>query len=268
MKRLAFWIIVGIVAVNLYRGQSCARDGRDPGPVDVVARDEDSRREARDARHRDRDRNREWVEGVPVPIVPETRVTEAEVEAPRTRPEESSLRSRTRKWFGPMDKSLRSMKRKWTEPAGTREIVGQLSATEPRAVADARVQLERAADDWLTPDVPRSWKAPSGLIDAMVLDTQIQPVVKDYGTLYEATLRADFSPDRRDKFVRVYERELVARRLALLGGVLGFVLACLAALAGYIRADEATKGYYTNRLRLIAAAGVGAAGVAIYRILV
>jgi len=263
MKRLAFWIVVGIVAVNLYRGQSCARDDRDTGPADVVARDEDARREARGAR----DHDREWVEGVPVPIVSETRVTEAEVEAPRTRPAESSLRSKTRKWFGPMDRSLRSMTRKWTEPAGTREIVGRLSATEPRAVADARVQLERAADDWLTPDVPRSWKAPSGLIDAMVLDTQIQPVVKDYGTLYEATLRADFSPDRRDKFVRVYERELVARRLALLGGVLGFVLACLAALAGYIRADEATKGYYTNRLRLVSAAGVGAAGVVIYRIL-
>ena len=101
----------------------------------------------------------------------------------------------------------------------------------------------------------------------MVLDTQIQPVVKEYGTLYEATLRADFSPARRDKIVRVYERELVARRLALLGGVLGFVLVCLGALAGYIQADEATKGYYTNRLRLAAAAGVGAAGVAIYQIL-
>ncbi len=266
MKRLAFWIIVGIVAVNLYQGQSCARDDRDPGPVDGVAHDEDARREARDAR--DRHRDREWVEGVPVPIVPETRVTEAEVEAPRTREAERSLRSMTRKWIEPAEKSLRSMTRKWTEPAGTRKIVGQLSATEPRAIADARVQLERAAAEWLGPDVPRSWKAPSKLVDAMVFDTRIQPVVKDYGTLYEATLRADFSPARRDKIVRVYERELVARRLTLLGGVLGFVLACLAALAGYIRADEATRGYYTNRLRLVAAAGVGAAGVAIYRILV
>ncbi len=50
-----------------------------------------------------------------------------------------------------------------------------------------------------------------------------------------------------------------------LGGSLGFVLICLAAISGYIRADEATKGYYTNRLRLLAAAGVGAAGVIVYR---
>ena len=248
MKRLALWIVVGIVAVNLYRGRSCARDDRELGPVDVVARDLDDGREDR--------LRREWVEGVPVPVVPETRVTEAKAETPRTRKAAKSLA-----------RSLRSVTRKWAEPAGARTIVGQLSATEPRAVDDARIQLERAAAEWLGPDVPRSWKAPSRLIDAMVLDTQVEPVVKDYGTLYEATLRADFSPARRDKIVRVYERELVARRLALLGGVLGFVLVCLAALAGYIQADEATKGYYTNRLRLAAAAGVGAAGVAIYQIL-
>ncbi len=242
MKRLVFWIVVGIVAVNLYRGQSCARDGHDPGPADVVHRDHDARRQARVAR----DHDREWVEGVPVPIVPETRVTVAEVEAPHT--------YRTAK-------PLRPTTREWTATAAARKIVGRLSATEPRA------QLERAAAEWLGPDVPRSWKAPAKLVDAMVLDTQIRPVVKDYGTLYEATLETDFSPHRRDKIVRVHERELVARRLALLGGALGFVLVCLGALAGYIQADEATKGYYTNRLRLVAAAGVGAASLAIYQIL-
>ena len=41
---------------------------------------------------------------------------------------------------------------------------------------------------------------------------------------------------------------------------------CLAAVSGYIRADEATKGYYTKRLRLLAAAAVGASGVLIYQI--
>ena len=45
-----------------------------------------------------------------------------------------------------------------------------------------------------------------------------------------------------------------------LGGGLAVALAGLAVLTGYIRTDEATKGYYTNRLRLAAAAGLGAAG--------
>ena len=60
---------------------------------------------------------------------------------------------------------------------------------------------------------------------------------------------------------------MVARRLVTLGGSLGFVLVCLAAVAGYIRADEATKGYYTYWLRAVAAAGVGASGVVIYQLL-
>jgi len=54
---------------------------------------------------------------------------------------------------------------------------------------------------------------------------------------------------------------------ALLGGGLAFLLTCLGVLSGYIRADEATKGYYTNRLRLLAAAGTGAAGMAIYHMI-
>ncbi len=57
------------------------------------------------------------------------------------------------------------------------------------------------------------------------------------------------------------------KRLVPLGALLAFVLACLAAVSGYIKADEATKGYYTTRLRLAAAAGVGAAGVALFRML-
>ena len=65
--------------------------------------------------------------------------------------------------------------------------------------------------------------------------------------------------------IKVYNHELVGRRLVNLGGSLAFILICLAAVSGYIRADEATKGYYTNRLRMLAAAGVGAGGVLIYQ---
>ena len=86
--------------------------------------------------------------------------------------------------------------------------------------------------------------------------------------LYTAELTADFSPQRRAQLVEAYDHDLVRHRLTTLAAVLGFVLVCLAALSGYIRADEATKGYYTNRLRMLTAAGVGAAGVIVYRMLV
>jgi hypothetical protein len=67
--------------------------------------------------------------------------------------------------------------------------------------------------------------------------------------------------------VDVFHREQVRDRLTVLGGIFGFVLICLAAISGYIRTDEATKGYYTNRLRMLTAAGVGAGGVLIYQML-
>ena len=45
--------------------------------------------------------------------------------------------------------------------------------------------------EWLTPEVPTAWKPPPPLIDAMIGKTEVQPIVKDYGTVYEATLEAD-----------------------------------------------------------------------------
>jgi hypothetical protein len=145
-------------------------------------------------------------------------------------------------------------------------VIGLISATEERAKAEARRKLLESVVNWLDPQVPASWTPPPRLLDAMVLETRIKPVVKDYGTLSEAELRIDDSPARRAQLVEVYNREVVERRLVTLGGTLAFILICLAAVSGYIRTDEATKGYYTNRLRMLAAAGIGAAGVVIYHL--
>jgi len=198
--------------------------------------------------------DREEAEGLPVPIVPGTRVSEAEILPPK----------RVKAQAGPF---VRAADRR---PSTIRSIAGRLSATVDRARDDARLQLEREVTEWLTPEVPTHWKPPAHLVTGMIRKTDIRPIVKDYGkvyTVYEANMEADFSPAVRDEIRAAYRRELVARRLAILAGGLGFVLACLAAVAGYIRADEATRGYYTHWLRAVAAAGVGASGVLIYQIL-
>ena len=90
-------------------------------------------------------------------------------------------------------------------------------------------------------------------------------VLDDVYTLYHAGGRFDFSADRKARLVATYRRQVVDHRLHKLGGGLVLALVGLAALVGYVRADEATKGFYTNRIRLATAAGVGAAGYAIYR---
>jgi hypothetical protein len=155
-----------------------------------------------------------------------------------------------------------------TSPKETRLLTGLISATEDRAREEARKQLEQEVTNWLElAGVPRSWKPSPRQIDAMIIETKVEPVVKDYGTLYVAKLRVNVSPEQRAAFTESYQRQLVHRRLVFLAGTLGFVLICLGAISGYIRADEVTKGYYTNRLRLLAAGGVGAAGVVIYQML-
>jgi hypothetical protein len=146
-------------------------------------------------------------------------------------------------------------------------VSGRLSATEERAIKDAHDRLSTVIAQRIRDQVPSSWKVPARLLEALVQETRIKTVEHEYGPFYEATLVVDFSPRRRAKIVGAYEHEQVLKRLTVLGGGLGFLLVCLASLSGYIKADEATKGYYTNKLRLAAAAGVGASGVLLYQML-
>jgi hypothetical protein len=193
----------------------------------------------------------EEAEGLPVPIVPGTRVTEAKITPPTSQKPVATVT---------VDFSTQS-------PRYT--VTGRLSATRERAVADARRIMRDALANWLDPEVPRWWTPPAPMLDAMVIgQPQIKSIEKSYGEVFEATLTVNTSPERRAALVEVYTRELVERRLVSLAATLAFILICLAVVSGYIRADEATKGYYTNRLRMLAAAGVGASGVILYHMVV
>lgn len=164
--------------------------------------------------------------------------------------------------------------------AGALVARGRRSISEARALGDARRHLEQAVSEWLAPEVPTDWQPPADRIDAIIRDRFVQaiavdpqrlgldPVIDVPDHLYVAAIRADLSPEARADLIRAHKQQVGTRRMTMLGGAVGFALACLAILAVYIRADEATRGYYTNRLRLLAVASAGAAGVAIYRILV
>jgi hypothetical protein len=144
-------------------------------------------------------------------------------------------------------------------------VEGLPGANEQRAEDAAMQDLQAKVLVWLSPNVPASWTPPASMLKPIVTDMQIDSIEKPYGTVYVAHLKAKAPPELRAQLVDTYNRELVQHRLMTLGGTLAFVLTCLAAISGYIRADEATKGYYTNRLRMVAAAGVGAAGVIVYK---
>lgn len=160
---------------------------------------------------------------------------------------------------------------------GVRVLVGSLSATEEKARQSLRRKVADEVAKWLADDVARGWEPSAGAIARLTMATYTQPVAEslddvskdldDIYTLYRAGARLDFSGGRRAELVAAYEHDLVRERMLKGGAILAFVLVVLAVLSGYIRADESTKGYYTNRLRMLAAAGVGAAGVVAYRML-
>jgi len=206
------------------------------------------------------DPGREEVEGIPVPVVPETRVTAAVPQTPVPQHGRVVVES-------PNPDPQPAAAQATLAPGQTRSVAGQISATEERAENDAFTALQHSVRDWLDPEVPQSWAPPAQMLRAMVLKTNIKTVPREYGPMYVAELTYDSAPSRRSSLIDTYNRELVRNRLTVLGGTLTFILISLGAISGYIRADEATKGYYTNRLRMLAAAGVGAAGAIIYQML-
>ena len=136
---------------------------------------------------------REDVEGLPVPIVPGTCVTNAEAKPP-VQPAPLITVRHNAKANPKLPMNIASSPPASATPT---TITGLISATEERAKADAHRQLRATVVDWLGPDVPASWTPPSRLLDTMVLETRIKPVVKDYGILYETELKVDASPRRR-----------------------------------------------------------------------
>lgn len=175
--------------------------------------------------------------------------------------------AKAKKHHEPKAKKAREPRERVDAAPKIRTIAGLVSATEERARADARRALEAEVSGWLAPEVPPSWRPDPRGVESMIVDTRITPTEKPYGTVYTAEIDANFSDALRAEFVHSYDHVVVRDRLLKLGGLLAFLLICLAAVTGFIRADEATKGYHTKSLRLLAAAGVGAAGVLIYQLL-
>ncbi len=127
----------------------------------------------------------EDADGLPVPIVPGTRVTEAEARPParRSRPARVPARLASRLDPGPAPRSARIRKACCdghvadVQAIMRRTIAGDICATEDRRRADARKVLRARSRNGSTPDVPASWTPPAGLLQAMIVETKIDPHV-------------------------------------------------------------------------------------------
>ena len=151
-----------------------------------------------------------------MPIVPGTRVTEAEAQPPTSPRPVIALHEQ----MPPTSPSVVAL----SGPVRSQSITvtGLISATEERAEADARRKLASEVINWLEPEVPGSWTPPPRMLDTMVLETRIKPVDKDYGTLYEASSGSIFAPAPRptDRGLQPRTGRAAADNL---GGTLAFI---------------------------------------------
>lgn len=156
---------------------------------------------------------------------------------------------------------------------GNLAVVGRLSITPEAAERDARQALAAAVRRWLEPEVPADWVPPADLVERAIRGRHVQavrnehaddPAFAEFPDLYRGGLLVNLDAAQRALFLKAHREEVVTGRLWGLGLGLGFALICLLALAGYIRADESTRGYFTWPLRLVATAAVVGAGAAAY----
>jgi hypothetical protein len=143
-------------------------------------------------------------------------------------------------------------------------VVSDWKVDPELAREDLEGKIRRTVSEWLgAAGVPADWAPPRELIGRVLAgEVTVTAEDRDYARLHRASREIDASPELRHAMVQAYRRHAAA---VWMGGGLAFALAALTIVTGYIRTDEATKGYYTNRLRILAAAGLGGAGVLLWQ---
>jgi hypothetical protein len=126
-------------------------------------------------------------------------------------------------------------------------------------------------------DEPGVAEAEARVTAMTVAGRQAREEVKNFGEgvgpMHRVWLRVEVSPRDRDdmyqqeQLFQEQQRQVRAteRQMILAKALAGFV-AVLAAVAGYLRLEDATKGYYTTLLRLGAVTFLGLVGAAIWLI--
>lgn len=222
------------------------------GPVATVVLDGDRDDEARTGRDRLSTSHNQSVAEADLPPVPEpSTVPKSKAKPVRTRPGQARHAEPAR------------------EPGRQLRIVSGKRSSEDRALADLQERIEEQVGDWLRDaGVPGDWQPPERLVRGLVVGRPEVELVetRDYAELYQASVPLSLEPSDRARLVRAYRQQVATERFTRLGAGLACVLAALGLVTGYIRTDEATRGYYTRHLRAGLIVGLGAAGVVLYRL--
>ena len=159
-------------------------------------------------------------------------------------------------------------------PAHSEVVKGELWATPDAARDDV---LEKASDRALefaaevAPRLATRWHVPTWLVREQMLKEpiyveEIEAVSPDwhFGPMYRAHLLIDLAPAKRDVLLATWHGEVLHERLGQIGGGAAFIFICLVTLFGYLRLDDATRGYYSKWLITGAATLVAGSAAVLY----
>jgi hypothetical protein len=147
-------------------------------------------------------------------------------------------------------------------------VVDGWGETESEARQDALEKAQRKVVSYLhSLDPPVEWEPSLSYINKHLakISKPLPPDPKlDLGPFQRWQMKVELTPaDRSD--IQMQHREYCSQqRMLWLAKILGGLVACFAAVAGYVHLDDRTKGYYTNWLRLAAFGFVAAVGAGLW----
>jgi hypothetical protein len=124
------------------------------------------------------------------------------------------------------------------------------------------IEWKPSSPEFVRKHLKTEWKDEKITQDDQSLD-DLQKVDR----IYQVTLSVEVLPKHREEILKLDQRFHAEQRLLWLAQIVGCLIALLAAIAGYVRLDEWTKGYYSGWLRLAAVGFIGAAGAGLWTLL-
>lgn len=135
-------------------------------------------------------------------------------------------------------------------PHATRQLCDDAMTDELRQATDRYIdQLIGSAGAGRLVNLPLSD------VRRQVVQQEHQEIVEaSFGPMVNLYALLKFDKKMQDRIVRDHEQALVQRRVGVTAGGMGLVVLVLGTLLGYLKLDTATRGYYSGRLKLAAAA--------------
>jgi hypothetical protein len=142
-------------------------------------------------------------------------------------------------------------------------------STREDAWQDALEKAQAAVINYLRQlQPPVDWVPPTDYVQRHLLKGDVKDEPKDLGPpvglVRHVQMRIEVTADDRADMLQLARHGVSEQRIHLAAKVLAGLVALLVSVAGYIRLDEWTKGYYTGRLWLATVGFLAAVGVAFW----